>query len=175
MRKLIGVIAVAVSMVVASFAPSIAQAMTGGLPGDSGGCSTLNTEFAQPSTAPKAYTIKQQNYVRRIIVKYSVAGTFTGVCRGFLSGTARIRVKNPDGSVWKESRPYSNLEFKNGFNDTGKRFKDAFDLKYRHPIAAGTCFSVVVNWQPWYYNDGGLVSNGSAKTVRTSGCYQSVP
>ena len=163
MKKIIGIVAV-IALSVAFSAPISAQAESSTVCAD-------QTTFVQPDS-PQPYTMRWKGFARSIKVKGSVAGTFTGTCRGFLSGAVTIAVKSPGGGVLRRSRTFENLEFKNGFLDTGQRFKFHFGLIYPRPIVAGTCVTVTVRWEAWRYNDNELVPNGPAKTMRSSGCFR---
>ena len=164
MRKLIGVVAVSL-LIVAFLAP------VGGAQAVGPVVCSEQTSFTQPSSPPP-YTMQWKGFKKRVIVKGSVAGAFTGTCRGFLSGKVKIVVRSPNGGVLERSRTFENLEFKNGYLDTGRRFTFRYGLVFRNPIPAGTCFTVTVRWDAWRYNDNELVADDSPKILRSQGCYK---
>ena len=166
MRKLIGVIAVSL-LIVAFLAPVSAQA--GGVVIRT--CPELTT-FTQP-TEPSPYQMSWHGFQHRVVVKGSVAATFTGTCRGFVTGLVTVRVKRPNGTVNQRSEAYENLEFKNGFNDTGQPYEFTFPPLFGGNLKkVGTCVSVTVQWEPWRYNDNELVTNDPPKVLREHGCYK---
>lgn len=167
MSKLIGVIAV-LTLVVAFSAPTGASAYTP--PGDSAGCSNENTTFSQPSKG--AYTMDWKSSGNRIVMTGSVMATFTGVCRGFTYGWAEVRVKRPNGHVGHRVRYFPQLEFKNGYNDTGGPFSFRFAPTFKNLRKSGTCITVTVYWEPFRFNDSRLVTNDGPKTLRSSGCFR---
>lgn len=165
MRKLIGVIVVLGTLVVASFAPAIASASTPVKPET---C-TESTEFNQP--AKRAYSRHWKPYAHHVVVTGSVTAGLNGSCRGFISGVVTVDVRRPNGSTNRRVRRFDDLEFKAGFHDTGGPFTFRFAPSYSRSLRqVGTCVTVTVEWGPWSFGNNEPIPGTTGRKSQEHGC-----
>lgn len=110
--------------------------------------------------------------LRTIKVRGGVTGTFTGTCRGLATVHVTVKRKRVHQRHYHrvgQSINFRNLEFGNGYRDSGKPFEFSFRRTLKPQFHEGDCLKVNMTTS-WRYQENSVVTPSQTVTARQRHC-----